>query len=66
MLFMSRIAEWVIGSYTITDFEMNVIPPGLIDHQEWTPETEEQCLSELMVWATESFLYAFASKNKSP
>lgn len=28
----------VIGSYTITDFEMNVIPPGLIDHQEWTPE----------------------------
>lgn len=28
----------VIGSYTITDFEMNVIPPGLIDHREWTPE----------------------------
>jgi hypothetical protein len=28
----------VIGSYTITDFEMNVIPPGLIDHREWTSE----------------------------
>ncbi len=26
----------VIGSYTITDFEMNTIPPGLIDHSEWT------------------------------
>jgi glycosyltransferase involved in cell wall biosynthesis len=28
----------VIGSYTMTDFEMNIIPPGLIDHKEWTPE----------------------------
>lgn len=28
----------VIGSYTITDFEMNTIPPGLIDHREWTDE----------------------------
>lgn len=28
----------VIGSYTITDFEMNPIPPGLIDHREWTEE----------------------------
>jgi hypothetical protein len=26
----------VIGSYTMTDFEMNIIPPGLIDHKEWT------------------------------
>ena len=28
----------VIGSYTITDFNFNEIPPGLIDHKEWTPE----------------------------
>jgi hypothetical protein len=28
----------VIGSYTLTDFKMNSIPPGLIDHKEWTPE----------------------------
>lgn len=28
----------VIGSYTITDFDMNTIPPGLIDHREWTDE----------------------------
>jgi hypothetical protein len=26
----------VIGSYTITDFQLNQIPPGLIDHREWT------------------------------
>ena len=28
----------VVGSYKITDFELNEIPPGLIDHKEWTPE----------------------------
>lgn len=28
----------VIGAYTMTNFAMEAIPPGLIDHQEWTPE----------------------------
>ena len=28
----------VIGSYTIVDFDLNPIPPGLIDHKEWTDE----------------------------
>ena len=26
----------VVGSYTLTDFDLNPIPPGLIDHKEWT------------------------------
>ncbi|MDE6377670.1 MAG: glycosyltransferase family 2 protein, partial [Duncaniella sp.] len=26
----------VIGSYTLTDFQGNILPPGLIDHAEWT------------------------------
>ncbi|MBL8188565.1 MAG: glycosyltransferase family 2 protein, partial [Acidobacteria bacterium] len=26
----------VVGSYTIVDFELNELPPGLIDHREWT------------------------------
>lgn len=26
----------VIGSYTLTDFNGTVIPPGIIDHAEWT------------------------------
>lgn len=29
-------AAMVIGSYTLTDFDLNIIPPGLIDHAEWT------------------------------
>lgn len=28
----------LIGSYTMTNFEMQPIPPGLIDHKEWTDE----------------------------
>lgn len=28
----------VIGSYTLTDFDLKEIPPGLIDHREWTEE----------------------------
>ena len=28
----------VIGSYRMTNFKLEEIPPGVIDHQEWTPE----------------------------
>lgn len=27
----------VVGSYEITDFQLNPLPPGVIDHREWTP-----------------------------
>lgn len=28
----------VVGTYQLTDFKLNIIPPGVIDHKEWTPE----------------------------
>lgn len=28
----------VIGTYRITDFNLNELPPGVIDHKEWTPD----------------------------
>lgn len=28
----------VIGSYRMTNFALEEIPPGIIDHREWTPE----------------------------
>ncbi|MBN1768795.1 MAG: glycosyltransferase family 2 protein [Prolixibacteraceae bacterium] len=28
----------VIGSYRMVDFELNELPPGIIDHREWTAE----------------------------
>lgn len=28
----------VVGSYRMCDFKLNTLPPGLIDHKEWTDE----------------------------
>ncbi len=28
----------VVGTYMLTDFNCNPIPPGVIDHREWTPD----------------------------
>lgn len=28
----------VIGTYRMTDFDMHTLPPGIIDHREWTDE----------------------------
>lgn len=28
----------VVGTYQMTDFQMNPIPPGVIDHREWTED----------------------------
>ncbi len=28
----------VIGSYKMTNFQLEQIPPGIIDHKEWTPD----------------------------
>ena len=36
--FYEQQVPMVVGSYTMTDFALNVLPPGLIDHKEWTPE----------------------------
>lgn len=36
--FYEQKCAMMIGSYKLTDFEMNEIPPGIIDHREWTPE----------------------------
>ncbi len=36
--FEEQDAMAVVGSYSLTDFDLNPLPPGLIDHREWTPE----------------------------
>ncbi len=36
--FYAQNCAMVIGSYTMTNFAMETIAPGLIDHKEWTPE----------------------------
>ena len=36
--FRRQHAAMVVGSYRMCDFELNTLPPGLIDHKEWTDE----------------------------
>ena len=36
--FYRQKAAMIIGSYRMCDFELNTLPPGLIDHREWTDE----------------------------
>lgn len=36
--FYEQRCAMVIGTYRMTDFEMRTLPPGIIDHREWTPE----------------------------
>jgi hypothetical protein len=37
-VFRKEKCAMVVGSYKLTDFQLNDIPPGVIDHKEWTPE----------------------------
>ena len=36
--FYDQKCAMVIGTYRLTDFELNEIPPGVIDHREWTED----------------------------
>lgn len=36
--FREQKCAMVVGTYRITDFEMRELPPGIIDHREWTPD----------------------------
>ena len=36
--FYEQNCAMLVGSYRITDFNLNTLPPGLIDHREWTDD----------------------------
>lgn len=36
--FYEQNCAMVVGTYMLTDFDMKMIPPGVIDHKEWTPD----------------------------
>lgn len=36
--FREQKCAMVVGTYQMTDFQMNPIPPGIIDHREWTED----------------------------
>lgn len=36
--FYDQNCAMVVGTYKLTDINLNTIPPGVIDHKEWTPD----------------------------
>ena len=36
--FYEQNCAMVVGTYMMTNFDMEMIPPGIIDHKEWTPD----------------------------
>jgi len=36
--FYAQSCAMLIGSYQMTNFDLEQIPPGIVDHREWTPE----------------------------
>ena len=36
--FYDQNCAMVVGTYKLTDIDLNTIPPGVIDHKEWTPD----------------------------
>ncbi len=36
--FREQMCAMVVGSYRMTNFKLEEIPPGVIDHREWTPD----------------------------
>ncbi len=36
--FREQRCAMVVGTYRLTDFGLNTLPPGIIDHREWTPD----------------------------
>ncbi len=47
--FYSQRCAMVVGTYMLTDFEMKPIPPGVIDHREWTLENGRNNALRIMV-----------------
>ena len=55
-VFKKEKCAMVIGSYTLVNSNLEVIPPGLIDHKEWTPENgQEQCNARKWIGAPRAF-----------
>lgn len=36
--FYQQQCAMVVGTYRMTDFDLQTLPPGIIDHKEWTPD----------------------------
>lgn len=57
----------VVGSYTLTDYDGNPIPPGVIDHKEWSQENGRNNLLRVNgIGAPRAFVTAVARDLRFP
>ena len=57
----------VVGSYTLTDFNLQTIPPGLIDHKEWTNQNGRNNLLRVNgIGAPRAFYTPLLRKHPAP
>ncbi len=57
----------VVGAYSLTDFNLNPIPPGTIDHREWPPENGHNNLLRVNgIGAPRAFATAIARRFPFP
>lgn len=57
----------VVGAYTLTDINLKVIPPGLIDHQEWTDQNGANNLLRVNgIGAPRAFYTPLLRKHPAP
>ncbi len=65
--FHSQGCAMVVGSYCLTDFDLNPIPPGVIDHREWTDENGHNNLLRVNgLGAPRAFLTSVARQMPMP
>lgn len=65
--FYEQNCAMVVGTYMMTDFHMNMIAPGIIDHKEWTPENgRNNALRINGLGAPRAFTHRYYEKSKSP
>lgn len=66
-LFRKEKCAMVIGSYQMTNFDLEEIPPGIIDHKEWTPDNgKNNALRINGLGAPRAFYTPLLRKNKLP
>lgn len=57
----------VVGAYTLTDINLKIIPPGLIDHQEWTDKNGANNLLRVNgIGAPRAFYTPLLRKHPAP
>ena len=63
--FYEQNCAMVVGTYMMTDFNMNMIAPGIIDHKEWTPDNgRNNALRINGLGATARILYSGTARSK--